>query len=42
MTTDPGIVVRSLLRPAGHTREIIAMTRTRLGDAYRAFGRGDW
>ena len=36
------VVVRTLLHLAAHTQEIIAMTRTRLGDAYRTYGRGDW
>ena len=37
-----GLVVRSLLHLAGHTQEIIAMTRTLLGPNYKTFGRGDW
>ncbi len=36
------VVVRSLLHLAGHTQEIIAMTKNQLGDGYRTFGRGDW
>jgi hypothetical protein len=41
-STVLGVVVRSLLHLAGHTQEIIAMTRTLLGPEYRTFGRGDW
>jgi hypothetical protein len=36
------VVLRSLLHLAGHTQEIIAMTKNQLGDGYRTFGRGDW
>ncbi len=36
------VVLRALLHLAGHTQEIIAMTKNQLGDAYRPFGRGDW
>jgi hypothetical protein len=36
------VTLRSLLHLAGHTQEIIAMTKNQLGDAYRPFGRGDW
>lgn len=41
-TTVLGVVVRSLLHLAGHTQEILSMTRTRLGEAYQIYGRGDW
>jgi hypothetical protein len=41
-STVLGVVVRSLLHLAGHTQEIIAMTRTLKGSDYRTFGRGDW
>jgi hypothetical protein len=36
------VALRSLLHLAGHTQEIIAMTKNQLGEAYRPFGRGDW
>lgn len=41
-STVLGVVVRSLLHLAGHTQEIIAMTRSQLGSEYKTFGRGDW
>lgn len=40
--TALALIVRTLLHLAAHTQEIIAMTRTRLGEGYRTFGRGDW
>ena len=41
-STVLGVTVRSLLHLAGHTQEIVAMTRSLLGSEYKTFGRGDW